>query len=97
MTGAEIEAALVQRAAHFPRGWAQIPLMQPGIGVSIHIADGVVLALHLGQQDLGVTHEHGYHATFGQSLGLRDLDKRAHPQHSSQGAIYISAVTTSRK
>jgi site-specific DNA recombinase len=51
--------------------------------VGAHIADGVVLALHLGQQDLDVANEHCDHAPFGQLMGLRNLDKHAHPRRSS--------------
>src|SRR6266852_9350741 len=57
--------------------------LSPGISVAAHIADGVVLALHLGQQDFGIPNKHCYHASFGQIMGLRNLDKQAHPRRSS--------------
>ena len=38
-----------------------------------YIKHSVALALHLGQQDLGVANEYCYHAPFGQIVGLRNL------------------------
>src|SRR5215831_1459303 len=57
--------------------------ISPRLSVAAHITHSVVLAPHLGQQDLSVANEHSYHAPFGQLMDLRNLDKHAHPRRSS--------------